>query len=98
MKLIFEFSGGSRDGQTDVGDTDFNLIDYGRNRAGGNHWITENATIGKRFWQPTEYLDQQTMLHDKTADGGLEAYEIIERREEGDTVYVKCQFYKHSNS
>ncbi len=88
MKIIFEFAGGSRDGQTDVGE-----------QADGFYFITDKGTIGKRFKGMTEHT--RDVLGEMGAEGALKAgaipsqrekYEVIERLEMGDEVLIRCKF------
>ena len=88
MKIIFEFLGGSRDGQTEAE----------TNLAGGFYRMTQNGTIGSRFMGLTEYGTGE-MMRDPAGKGlrsdiRAEKYEVFDRLETEDhsEVYVRCKF------
>lgn len=91
MKVIFEFAGGSRDGQTDVGEQARNF-----------YFLTENGTVGKRFKGLTDYtmnIVRDVGVEEAAKLGAVpartEKYEVIERLEVGDEVLVRCKFIGH---
>lgn len=93
MEIIFEFVGGSRDGQTEGFDTKARL----KTRAHGFYWVTNEGKVGTRFCGLTEYAVERVMGADIEAvrqDSGVrgETYEVIERDESDGKVRVRCKF------
>jgi hypothetical protein len=88
MKIVFKFCGGSRDGETDVGDTD--RMPGNGNDAARHYWITHNGTVGKRFVIPKPYAMSE-LLEGRDGGGG-EKYEVIERSEAGNEIVVRASF------
>ena len=93
MKIIFEFVGGSRDGQTE-GHTSL---------ARSFYTITHSGKIGSRFMGITEYARAE-MERDPKGKGPRsdirgEIYEVFERLETDDKseVYVRCKFVGHND-
>jgi hypothetical protein len=93
MKIIFEFVGGSRDGQTEAE----------THLAGGFYRMTHDGEIGKRFMGLTEYGTAE-MLRDSAGKGlrsdiRAEKYEVFDRLETEDQseVYVRCRFVGYGN-
>jgi hypothetical protein len=91
MKILVEVAVGSQDAQTEVGDTD---RPDPNNEAFGYYFLTDQGTVGKRFWVATPYALGQMAAVGKEADGHAEKYEIIERLDADETgeVLVRCKF------
>ncbi|MEX0677597.1 MAG: hypothetical protein WD063_11010 [Pirellulales bacterium] len=91
MEVIFEFSGGSRDGQTDVGIA-----------AQRHYFVTDKGTIGKRFWVATEHALNllKEIGPDAARESGnarAEKYEVTERLDVGDEALVRCKFIEYAD-
>lgn len=96
MKIIFEFIGGSRDGQFDEGDLD--EPDYGSvNMACARYSMTKNGTVGKQFFIATQHAISllQTVGAEAARESGnsrAEKYEVVERMEGEGEVLVRAKF------
>jgi hypothetical protein len=86
VNIVFEFEGGSRDGQRDEGE-----------RAGRSYFLTDNGTVGRRFMGSTDYSVGllQKLGHESAKQAGAvrsEKYEVVERSEINGEILVRCKF------
>ena len=98
MNVIFEFRGGSRDGQTCEGQSDGGPTD----EAATDFLLTHEGSIGKRFWTTTSYAWDQLQTRPReylvdASDIRAEIYEVTDKVEAPETgeVYVRCTFSGH---
>jgi len=82
--IILELIGGSEDG-----------IRYEGPIANGYYWQADYGRVGARFQLLPDARFRDQLIHRKLADfepGHYEVYEIEERREEWDHVYVRARY------
>ncbi len=100
MKIIFEFAGGSRDGQTDVSDAgELYKEGVSSDLAISHYKMTEDGTVGRQFWVATTHAINliHKLPHDDlttSQEARSETYEVTERLEDTKTgeIRVRCKF------
>jgi hypothetical protein len=97
-RIVFTFTGGLRDGATDICTIIRGQGNPSCDAARARYRLTESGTVGRRFGAGSDAALEMLKIDGPDATRGTSAalhiYEVMSRTEDGDDLLLKCRFIR----